>query len=197
MSIPAIEDVQDILDEFQDRLRGVVDRGWSEWIDCELRPRLIFKRSGSNNVFDFIARHALEEFGSDPDVHVISKGGTFQFLFCNQVLVRFKKSNSKGVGSNIETQATLDFVDPNRDIPGMLPDIMKVEVCYLPDVLGTGLQEVAVVARNRTSRVWSYALEPATVAEIVTLQPDLPEGTTPIVITPKKSSDEAADDVEE
>jgi hypothetical protein len=192
MAVPALDDVQTILAEFEQRLRAVVDRAWAEWMECDVRGRLIFSRSGSNTIFDFIARHALAEFGEDPQVHDIAKGGTVQFLFRDRVLVRFKKSNANGVGSNIETQAVLDFVDPHRDIPGMLPDIMKVEVCYQTDALGTQLKEVAVVARNRTKRVWAYPLTPAQTAEIIPLRIVATGDTPAIVITPKKPSDEVA-----
>jgi len=110
-------------------------------------------------------------------------------------LIRFKKGNANGVGSNIETQAVLDFVDPSRDIPGMLPDLLKVEVCYQTNALGTELKEVSVVARNRKRRVWAYPLQPATTAEIITLVTNPAEATpSPVVVTPKKPSEETVDE---
>jgi hypothetical protein len=190
MSIPSETDVHAILGDFERRLRVVIDRAWDEWMDCELRGRLIFSRAKSDVIFDFIARHALAEFGADSDIHVIAKHSTVRFLFRDQVLVRFKKGNAKGVGSNIETQATLDFIDPQRTLPGMLADVFKVEVCYQPDRLGTQIKEVAVVARNRTKRVWAYLLAAEQGAEIVPLQPHLGD-VTPPVVTPRKSSDES------
>jgi hypothetical protein len=129
LAIPAIDDVQAILADFELRLRAVVDRAWAEWMEQDIRTRLIYTRTSSNAVFDFIARHALAEFGEDSEVRDIAKCGTIQFLFRDRVLVRFKKSNARGIGSNIETQAILDFVEPSRDIPGLVPDLMKVEVC--------------------------------------------------------------------
>lgn len=192
MATPQIQEVQAVLSDFEERLRGVVDRGWKEWSDSGLMGRLIFKRTGSNNAYDMIARHAVAEFDEDPLVHVINKPGTIMLLVRDQVLIRFKKGNAKGVGSNIETQAVLDFVDPNADIPGLLPELMKVEVCYQTDFLGKRLEDVAVVARNRSRRVWAYPLRPAAAGEIIPLPQLLPPDTTPVVITPKKSSDEVA-----
>jgi len=75
MTTPEIEDVHTILADFESRLRGVVDRAWAEWQDADVRSRLIFPRSGANAVFDFIVRHALAEFGEDPEVHEIAKVG--------------------------------------------------------------------------------------------------------------------------
>ena len=88
-------------------------------------------------VFDFIKRRALEEFDGDPNIRAIPKGQTAHFLFRDQVLVRFKKANVSGLGSNIETQAVLDFIDHEQTIPGSLPDLFRVEVCYHLDDLAT------------------------------------------------------------
>lgn len=74
------------------------------------------------------------------------------------MLLRFKKANSKGIGSNIETQAVLEFVDPQLTIPNMLPDIYKVEVCYILDKLATKMDMVAVTKRDRRRKIWSYPI---------------------------------------
>lgn len=195
MPIPAQAEVKALLGDFEERLRAVVDRAWREWMECDVRGRLISNRAKANVVFDFIARHAVAEFGEDPDIHVIPKNNTVKFLFCDQVLVRFKKGNANGVGSNIETQATLNFIDPQRALPDFLPDVLKVEVCYQPDRLGTQIKEIAVVARNRTKRVWAYPLQPSAGAEIITL-PGRPADDTPPVVTPKKPAADEPSSVE-
>jgi hypothetical protein len=60
---------------------------------------------------------ALEECHDDPNIRAIPKGQTVHFLFRDQILVRFKKANGAGVGANIETQAVIQFVDPQMNIP--------------------------------------------------------------------------------
>ena len=193
MSVPAEDDVRAILGDFERRLRAVIDRAWAEWMDCELRGRLIFPRAKADIVFDFIARHALAEFADDKDIHVIAKNATVKFLFKDTVLVRFKKGNSKGVGSNIETQAVLDFIDPERKLFD-LPDILKVEVCYLPDRLGTKIEEVAVVARDRNKRIWAYPLDVEGGAEIVAIPTrPAPTPTAPTVTVRKADEAEAGE----
>lgn len=189
MPAPPKDDVRAILGDFERRLRIVVDRAWAEWLESDLRGRLIFARAKSDVIFDFIARHALAEFGDDDDIYVVAKHSTVKFLFRDQVLVRFKKGNAKGVGSNIETQATLDFIDPNREIPGFLPEIFKVEVCYQPDKLGTQIKEVAVVARDLKKRVWAYPLAAEAGAEIIAFQPRIGDDAPPVV-TPRKTDDD-------
>jgi hypothetical protein len=189
MPVPAEDDVRAVLADFHRRLRLVIDRAWSEWMDSGLGGRLIFARAKSDVVFDFIARHALAEFGDDDEIHVLAKRATVQFLFKDTVLLRFKKGNAKGIGANIETQAVLDFIDPERHL-FELPDILKVEVCYQPDRLGTQVKEVAVVARDRNKRIWAYELEAERGADIVPFPPRPSPAPTPPTVAPKKPAED-------
>jgi len=190
MTIPVEDDVRAVLGGFERRLRLVIDRAWAEWMDSDIRGRLIRNGAKATVVFDFIVRHALAEFDGDPDIHVIAKHSTVKFLFKGTVLLRFKKGNAKGVGSNIETQAVLDFIDPERKLFPELPDILKIEVCYQPDRLGTKIDEVAVVARDRNKRIWAYPLETGASAEIIPLPIRTPDTPAPEVVI-RKPADEA------
>lgn len=186
MPIAQEDHVRVVLKDFESRICWVMERAWDDWRDIPNSGRFIFRRTRSNIVFDFICQHALTEFDGDPDIHVIARRGTLQFLFRDSVLLRFKKGNSRGVGSNILTQAVLDFIDPQLNIPGLLPDIHRVEVCYQENLLGTDLDDLAVVARDRTQRIWSYPIsDPHLDAEIVPLQPR-PSDPVPPLVTPKK-----------
>ena len=130
MPIPCPDEVREILCDFHDRIRAVVDGAWEEWLTLPYRGRFVFPaRARAVIVFDFIARRAQEEFDGDPNIKVLVKKQTVQFLFRDRVLTRFKKGNGKGIGSNIITQAVLDFVDPQRNIPGLVPHLLKVEFC--------------------------------------------------------------------
>jgi hypothetical protein len=184
--IPAEQDVRDILEQFHARLRKVIDRAWEEWMACDVRGRLIFARPKADIVFDFIARYALIEFGDDADIHVIAKNSTVKFLFKDTVLLRFKKGNSKGIGSNIETNAVLDFIDPQRKLFD-LPNILKIEVCYQPDKLGTLIQDVAVVARDRNKKIWAYPLDGERGADVLPMRsPASPPDTGAPIVTVRK-----------
>ena len=156
MPIADIREVQSILSAFETRIRAVVDQSWVEFQDHMRIRRFMYARTRSDCFFDFLAQNAIAEFHADPDIRVLDKRTTVQFIFKEKVLLRFKKGNAKGVGSNITTQSVLDFIDPQHSLPGILSEVHRVEVCYQPNALGTELQEVAVVARNRTKRVWAY-----------------------------------------
>lgn len=186
MPMAKIEEVQDVLADFEGRIHAVVERAWGDWKEIPGRGRFMFGRTRSNIVFDFICQQAALEFADDPEIHVIEKGGTLQFLFRDRVLVRFKKGNAKGIGSNIVTQAVLEFVDPQLTIPG-LPEVHKVEACYKTDALGTQLEQLAIVARNRTRRVWSYLIDgSAPTADVILLPTGPAPDLTPPVVKPKR-----------
>ncbi len=172
MTIPPIDDVRAILEDFEVRFRVILESAWEEWLEMPKRG-LFSARSRASIVFDFIKARALAEFDGDRNIRAIPKGQTIHFLFREQVLVRFKKANSKGVGSNIETQAVIEFVDPQMNIPGLLPEVYRVEVCYHLDKLQTRINSLAVTARNRHRKIWSYELaRPASAAVVPLPGPD-------------------------
>lgn len=192
MAVPPIDDVKDVLTDFEDRIRHVIERAWQEWLDFPDRARFVFmRRMRATFVFDRIAGHAISEFSNDENIRVLIKKQTVQFLFKDKVIARFKMSNAKGVGSNIPTQAVLDFVDPQGVIPGLVPEIMKVEIGYRPDDLGLSLDEVAVIARNRHRRIWAYPIQrggPS--AEVVPIPPRSPDATPPTVVPRRPAAEE-------
>lgn len=194
MAAPDMDEVKALLAEFEPRIRAVIEAAWREWLDYPFKGRLVFlARFRAVFVFDAIARNALAEFEADKDIHVKVEKQTVKFLFKNQVFTRFKKGNDKGIGSNIETRAVLDFIDPNRTIPGLLPDIMRVEFCYGIDPLGMKLSEIAVVARDRNQRIWAYPIDRSMPgADVVPFTPARPPDHSPPIVYPRKP--DAADD---
>ena len=150
------------------------------------RGLFIYPRTRANVIFDNIIRHALAEFDGDGDetVKALPEAQSVKFMFNHSVVARFKKGNENGVGSNIETTAFLDFVDPQVCFGG-LPDIHRVEIVYTLNILGTDYAEVEVVARNKVGRVWAFPLVAKPSAEILHLPPRTPPVLTPPSVTPK------------
>lgn len=193
MPIANREKVEQTLDGFTVRLRKVLDQAMADWEATPNKVRFIWPRVRANIIFAYIVGRALEEFGDDPDVHVINEPQTVKFLFRDAVLVRFKKGNARGVGANIVTQTVLEFVDPQLAFGG-LPDVERVEVVYQLNILGTDYAEVAVVARDRRERVWSYLLTGRPSADIIPLPTRTPPVLTPPEVTPKVPAEEKSSD---
>lgn len=186
MPIAVQEEVEPIVGAFASRLRGVLDQAMEDWLAVPDRPQIRYGRTRANYIFDRIIHHALIEFDGDGDstVKALEESQTVKFLFRDSVVARFKKGNAKGLGSNIETQAVLDFVNPQTAFAG-LPNIHKVEIVYQLNFLGTGYAEVAVVARNRRTKIWSYPLTSTPTADIIPLPPRPAPILTPPAVTPK------------
>ena len=105
-------------------------------------------------------------------MRVIRRDETAKFVVVDQVLLRFKKADDRGLGSNIPTQASLGFIGQQHDLPG-IPNVHKVEVVYALNRLQTQIDRVVVVARDGDALLWDYAIAPATTAEVISL-PVLP-----------------------
>ncbi len=193
MAIAVKEEVEAHLAGFTQRIRAVLDRAMEDWVAHPNKAWLIWPRVRANIIFSYIARRALEEFADDPDIRVIPEPQTVKFLFRDVVLARFKKGNANGVGSNIETQSVLGFIDPQLSFAG-LPDVHRVEIVYQLDILGTGYAEVAVVARDRRTRVWAYPLSGRPSADIIPMPPRVPPVLTPPVVTPRVPVEKTDDD---
>ena len=187
MPYPPMTAVKDILEDFELRTRSILEGAWEDWL--AMTNRAVFSaRSRASMVFDFIKTRALAEFDGDPNIRAIPKGQTVHFLFRDRVLLRFKKANSSGLGSNIETQAVLEFTDPQIPLFD-LPPIFRVEACYRLDKLATRMAALTVNARQGKTRLWSYELARATGAEIIALPPRPSGDNAPPEVRVRKPTD--------
>lgn len=191
MAIAVQHKVEPVLGAFAIRLRAILDRAMADWLATPNRGQFMYARTRANIIFDHIIRHALSEFDGDGDatVKALREPQSVKFLFQSSVVARFKKGNGRGVGANIETQTVLDYIDPQSSFAG-LPDIQRVEIVYQLNILGTGFAEVAVVARNKRTRVWAYPLTGRPAADIIPLPTRTPPVLTPPAVTPKPVADD-------
>ena len=151
-------DIQQALAKWESALLDIVHGAWADWLSLPNRSRLRFPRTRANIVYDLMVDRAIAAFNEEAEVRAIVKDETAKFLFGQRILVRFKKGDGNGLGSNIETQAVLAFTDPQLLIPG-LPDVQKVDVVYNLNDLQTMIERVAVSARDNNIRLWSYDIE--------------------------------------
>lgn len=191
MPAAPIDLVKKVLEDFELRMRDLLEGAWEDWQGLSHKA-LLSPRSRASIVFDFIKSRALAEFDGDPDIRPIPKGQTVHFLFRDRVLVRFKKANSAGLGSNIETRAVIEFVDPQFPL-FPLPPVYHVEVCYHLDKLATRMDMLAVTARQRNTKLWAYELERVGSAAVVPLPGPPHADATPPEVRPRKPLDKPDD----
>ena len=152
------EAVQATLAAFESALLSVVHGAWQDFKQLPLSAPFEFARTRACLVQDFMVRRAKGEFAGHPQVCMIARDETVMFVFDGQVVVRFKKADASGLGSNIPTQAVMQFVEQQQELPG-LPDVHKVEVLYHLNHLQTQVEHVMVVARDGDHQLWEYPID--------------------------------------
>jgi hypothetical protein len=171
MTIPLVGDVRPFMEDFELRLRDVLEGAWGDWLALPPECHSKFdKTTRANCIFDFAKHRALATFGSDSAVRAIPNGRSVKFLFRDRVLVRLKKANPRGLGSNIPTQAVLEFISPQLPLMD-LPEIYNVEILYTEDVLAKSIRSIDAVFRMGYQRIWSWELARAASASVVPISP--------------------------
>jgi hypothetical protein len=192
--VPPIDLVKKVLGDFELPMREILEGAWEDWQSMSHRG-LMSPRSRASIIFDFIKARALVKFDGDPNVRAICKWQTVHFLFRDRVLGRFKKANSAGLGSNIETQAVIEFVDPQFPLFA-LPPIINVEVCYQLDKLATRMERLFVTARQANTKLWEYELDRPASGAVVPLPEPPRADSTPPKVRPRKRLDKSDSDRE-
>jgi hypothetical protein len=195
---PSEPQVKAALGPLEARIWGCIDRAWKDFLGVPIRHKFRSARTRANIVFDLIAGEIVAEFDGEPNVRVLQKDETIKLLVGDCLLLRIKKANEDGLGSNIATQAVLDFVCQEPDIPGLLVDLQKVEVCYFEDATGAQIGAVYVTARDNDVKLWSYEIpRPAAFSAAIIPFPAPPSDHAPPEIEARKSeADNKSDDSE-
>jgi hypothetical protein len=184
-----MDQVQKIIEPFTDDIWSMFDDAFEEWKRVSTArsegslSRHLYSRTKANDIFDAVARSAMKRFADVASVHVFDQPTSFKLLMHGEVLVRFKKSGENGVGQNIETQAELNFCNPQSELPGLPPEASKVEIVYHEHPLGTHAERLVVVCREGKNVLWDYELlRPESKESIVPMPlPDLDDDDTPLV----------------
>lgn len=159
------EEVREALQPYHDRICEVIERAYSEWVKTK-RARtnmgfdaVLYSRTAANFIFDAVARNALREFGSDERVRVLNDPQTIKICFEDVVVARFKKGDEDHLGQNHPTQAVMDFLSPQAELPGLPPSAAKVEILYAADEVVDQISSVVVAARDGDELLWHYRIE--------------------------------------
>lgn len=175
MSYPTADDVYHVLEPYEQPLMSLHLKAWDRLASNAAWPTLVFQRTASSMMHDFIVQEAAATLDELPNVRRIAHDKSVRYLIGDKVLFRFKRGTRNGLGSNIDTRANDDFICAEVDLLG-IPAIWKIELLWYPNRLRTKLDRVEVSARDHNRRLWSYALgsEP----DIGTLPLDLPVAAT-------------------
>jgi hypothetical protein len=189
---PVKEDVQAALAEYEPRIRRIVERAWAEWRavsafrTSEGFGPILYPRTLANHVFDAIARIAVQEFDTDPSVHVKIEAQTVKFFFKGSVVGRFKKGDCNKLGQNIRTQSALAFMDADGVLPEMPPVTEKVEFIWVANSTQTQLEQVLVTARHYDQLLWDYEIPSTSEADGGSVIPF----PTPLPLNPSRQEED-------
>lgn len=157
MSYPTAEEVYRLLARYEQPLMSVHLKAWDRLVSNTAWPTLIFQRTTSSMMHDFIVQEAGVALDDLHGMRRIAHDKSVRYLVEDKVLFRFKRGTRNGLGSNIDTQANDDFIDAEVDLLG-IPQIWKVELLWYPNRLRTKLERVEVSARDGKRRLWGYTL---------------------------------------
>ena len=188
MPIATEQEVRSILNADREmKIAQAYRLAWKDWWNSPDRQRLSrWPRTRANNIFEYLVRRLESEFIHDPETLFRFERETFKLIVQCRLIIRFKKSNNNGVGSNISTQAELAFCDMQTDSPG-LQGLLKAEIVYGLNVTHTDIAQIAVLARNGDRRLWSYNIMGSSGAIVIPLvQSQSPVPDIGRMIVPKK-----------
>jgi hypothetical protein len=175
VSYPTADEVYRLLAGYEQPLMSVHLKAWDRLVSNTAWPTLIFQRTTSSIMHDFIVQEAGAALDYLPGMRRITHDNSVRYLVEDKVLFRFKRGTRNGLGSNIDTQANDNFIDADVDLLG-IPQLWKIELLWYPNRLRTKLDRVEVSARDGKHRLWVYTLgnEP----DIRTLPLNLPVDPT-------------------
>ncbi|MFW2034123.1 hypothetical protein [Acinetobacter junii] len=153
---------ENLLSPYSDRLLKVFDLAWNDWLKRIDDNTSCCKRGRSNFIWDQIIHHAKNEFGLEPDhkfaIYPYNNDQTYNFIIEQKLVFRIKKGKSSRKSSNVPTNMSKGFHDPNESLPeiGLLP---RIEIQYQLDKLESSIIDVVAVARDKSMIVWESSLK--------------------------------------
>src|SRR5208283_738092 len=153
---PIESDVRNLIRPREPVITRIMLAAWSRWWKNPERAQL-FRRTRACLIHNYAMIDVSTAFTGDRGIRVIPGQETSYMLVENRLIFRFKKGDVNGLSSNIETQASLAFVEP--ELPLLeLPDVARVDVAYVVNPLETLIQSLLVVARDGDRALWSYPI---------------------------------------
>ena len=138
------------------RIISCIHAGYATIKQC---PPFEHKRTLASVASDYIHQNLEREFNHDENVRVHKENGTIKLVTSakrktDYIVVRFKKATrGSGLGSNIPTQAELDFRADSQQCLFGLPEEIKLECTWTVDPIM--IASIQIVSRDHDDVVWS------------------------------------------
>jgi len=138
-------------------LRRAFQSAWSDF-EHNYPDRAWWRRKSTQAaiIWEYAVKHAIEALGND--VVVVPHHDTISFIFDDALLVRMKKADVELMSRNYPTALASLFHEPEVDLFGY-KGLQRVEVVYVRDQYGMGLDWIGIVARENDRVLWHFELE--------------------------------------
>jgi hypothetical protein len=158
-SKPHKEEVKRLILPHQDAINALFLGAWDRWWKNPDRATS-FHRTRACIVHNYLMNDAVPVMRARKGVHVVEKHETAFFIVAQRLLFRLKKGDDKGLSSNVGTQASLAFSDPDKPLSLFtdLPYVWRVDIAYVLNYLQTKIDQIVVVARDEKRILWSFQI---------------------------------------
>jgi len=165
MSIPNEEKCKSTIKPFEAILADIPRQALRAQQKNQLNRISNNSRLKSNCIWGYMIHYLRKAFGQNPKFDFIDHYGTVSIIIegiDHRLLFRMKKSDRRGISSNVQTKLSDAFHDHDKREIFLLPeyDPDRIEIVYILDKLGVKIEDVRVVARYGKLLVWSYSIMP-------------------------------------
>jgi len=185
--ILTLEEAEEILSPFRERLNRCIQHGWDVWkTDYQHKHHILNARARAAIVFDEIVFRALVEFPTIPgQVKALRTANTFLLYIGDSITLRFKKIRKNGRCSNILTHQQILFrAQVQMSFPSML-DGTLVSAGYVLDDLQQEIVRKSVVCHLDNDVLWQMPLTASNAAVVEFTPPVTPASGAPPQMQPR------------
>ncbi|KQY00338.1 hypothetical protein ASD28_13585 [Massilia sp. Root133] len=182
---------------FADRFVEVVQSSFKDWLEGPYASQMQTKAFRAQVVSNQMRANAKRIFDGMDGIRVESVPHYTGLLVGRDLFIRMKKADKKLLSRNYPTQNALASVDQDRDLLGGLA---RLELVYQLNDVGTAIERIVLLQRQKQSVVWMIDLFGASpmAQNVLPFAPEpAGEGTSVAkrIMKPKRKSDSEKKDV--
>ena len=157
--VPNERSVRAMLEPFHAILADASRAAMQQWLKIPPAQRAAFDhpRVFANVVWSLFRNEATARFTGFPGVTLTHKFNTFGIVVNNQVMLRFKRVDRRGMSRNYATQTSLKFY-AQCELPGIPAVCPRAEIGWREDDVRLGLADLCIVMRDGSRLAWRYSI---------------------------------------
>ncbi len=153
---------QDLIKPYADIIIDAIRSAWKEWVNSPFFGKWS-SRGRATFVWETVTDSLKDKFRETRDIYILDKGTTVLFVVKQEIAFRFKLADKSGRSKNVQTKSARSFHDPELDYnllaeSGVSSDIPRVEVVYSLNKTATQIDNIKMIARDKSALVWNTSL---------------------------------------